>query len=65
MAARMSALTGRYGVGCGSAREFDRRDISYGDAKEIAWDAFWLCGGNVSFYDEAGNFVMEQRSPLP
>lgn len=58
-------FVGRYGFGCPNARQFEERNISYGDAKEKAWDAFGLCGGNVSFYDHDGNFVMEKRAPLP
>lgn len=58
-------FVGRWGIGCLNAREFERARLSYGDAREIAWDAFGLCGGNVSFYDNEGNLVMERRAPLP
>ncbi|TAN29952.1 MAG: hypothetical protein EPN30_01560 [Actinomycetota bacterium] len=58
-------FVGRYGLFCANPSELERNNISYGDAKEIAWDAFGLCGGNVSFYDMEGNYLFERNAPLP
>ena len=50
-------FVGSYGIGCMQRQELEQRNISYGDAKEYAWQYFGLCGANVSFYDADGNFV--------
>lgn len=55
---------GRFGFLCGEYQEFERRNITYKEAKEIAWSFFGTCGHVTSFLDEHGNLIDEEKEGI-
>lgn len=54
-------FTGNYGLFCSQYQEFVRYNLTRQAAHQEAWAAFGMCGHQITYFDENGQVVMQER----